>query len=92
MEWCGAWKEVLVPAVLHLLPKKCSKEHPKFIHVTPCLHKQRSYMEYHLYKKHQIKYLCKLQCIIIRFVYGGQVLEPSASYNSLLFVSLIFRA
>ena len=28
VEWCGAWKEVLVPAVLHSLPKKCSKEHP----------------------------------------------------------------
>ena len=25
VEWCGAWKEVLVPAVLHPLPKKCSK-------------------------------------------------------------------
>ena len=36
VEWCGAWKEVLVPPVLHPLPKKCSKEHSESVLVNPC--------------------------------------------------------
>ena len=42
VEWCGAWKEVLVPAVLHPLPKKCGKEHSESMLVNPCLHRKCS--------------------------------------------------
>ena len=35
VEWCGARKEVLVPAVLHSLPKKCSKK--QFMGLLVCI-------------------------------------------------------